>query len=212
MVLENIGTSVLVSENQVSFSSSCVFLILSCLKNDYIVIITHITSECICITVIVPSESLKILLRKVSCMCIYLWFVLFQLSELHHLMVEAAQTLKTQAPDLYVRQSPVPNAYTLAVSGKKPFVVVHTSLVELLTRKELQVLLISPSVMTDVVFTLSYSKSFSFFCFCQINPSFRYANVSMVLDEVFSYTTLSVSKYLSESNQFMIYLVHFLKV
>ncbi|KAL1824693.1 hypothetical protein ACET3Z_011471 [Daucus carota] len=64
-----------------------------------------------------------------------------QLSELHHLMVEAAGILKTEAPDLYIRQSPVPNAYTLAVSGKKPFVVVHTSLVELLTRKELQAVL-----------------------------------------------------------------------
>lgn len=63
-----------------------------------------------------------------------------QLSELHQLMVEAAALLKIEAPELYVRQSPVPNAYTLAVSGKKPFVVVHTSLVELLTRKELQVL------------------------------------------------------------------------
>lgn len=54
-------------------------------------------------------------------------------------MVEAAEILNIEAPDLYVRQSPVPNAYTLAISGKKPFVVVHTSLVELLTRKELQV-------------------------------------------------------------------------
>ncbi|KAA8548233.1 hypothetical protein F0562_004506 [Nyssa sinensis] len=64
-----------------------------------------------------------------------------QLSELHQLMVEAAEILNIEAPDLYVRQSPVPNAYTLAVSGKKPFVVVHTSLVELLTRKELQAVL-----------------------------------------------------------------------
>ncbi|KAE9448977.1 hypothetical protein C3L33_19125, partial [Rhododendron williamsianum] len=64
-----------------------------------------------------------------------------QLPELHQLMVEAAEILKTEAPDLYVRQSPVPNAYTLAISGKKPFVVVHTSLVELLTRKELQAVL-----------------------------------------------------------------------
>lgn len=54
-------------------------------------------------------------------------------------MVEAADILNIDAPDLYVRQSPVPNAYTLAISGKKPFVVIHTSLVELLTRKELQV-------------------------------------------------------------------------
>lgn len=54
-------------------------------------------------------------------------------------MMEAAEVLNIEAPDLYVRQSPVPNAYTLAVSGKRPFVVVHTSLVELLTQKELQV-------------------------------------------------------------------------
>lgn len=64
-----------------------------------------------------------------------------QLPELHQLMVEAADILNIEAPDLYVRQSAVPNAYTLAVSGKKPFVVVHTSLVELLTRKELQAVL-----------------------------------------------------------------------
>ncbi|GAA0147877.1 metalloprotease [Lithospermum erythrorhizon] len=64
-----------------------------------------------------------------------------QLPELHRLMVEAANILNIEAPDLYVRQSPVPNAYTLAVNGRKPFVVVHTSLVELLTRKELQAVL-----------------------------------------------------------------------
>lgn len=57
-------------------------------------------------------------------------------------MVEAARILNIEAPDLYIRQSPVPNAYTLAVSGKKPFVVVHTSLVELLSRKELQVFIL----------------------------------------------------------------------
>lgn len=66
-------------------------------------------------------------------------FFLYQLPELHQLMVEAAQILNIEPPDLYVRQSPVPNAYTLAISGKKPFVVIHTSLVELLSRKELQV-------------------------------------------------------------------------
>jgi Zn-dependent protease with chaperone function len=66
--------------------------------------------------------------------------VLFlQLPELHQLMIEAAKILNIESPDLYVRQNPVPNAYTLAINGKKPFVVVHTSLVELLTRKELQV-------------------------------------------------------------------------
>lgn len=62
-------------------------------------------------------------------------------------MVEAAQILNVEAPDLYVRQSPVPNAYTLAISGKKPFVVIHTSLVELLTKKELQVYFLSFSIL-----------------------------------------------------------------
>lgn len=66
-------------------------------------------------------------------------FFISQLSDLHRLMIEAAEVLNIEAPALYVRQSPVPNAYTLAVSGKRPFVVVHTSLVELLTQKELQV-------------------------------------------------------------------------
>lgn len=61
-----------------------------------------------------------------------------QLPSLHKLMVEAAEILNIEAPDLYIRQSPIPNAYTLAVRGRKPFVVVHTSLVELLSRKELQ--------------------------------------------------------------------------
>lgn len=64
-----------------------------------------------------------------------------QLPELNQLMLEAANILNIEPPDLYLRQSPVPNAYTLAISGKKPFVVVHTSLVELLSRKELQAVL-----------------------------------------------------------------------
>lgn len=66
-------------------------------------------------------------------------YLLPQLSDLHGLLVEAAEILNIEAPDLYVRQSPIPNAYTLAISGKKPFIVVHTSLIELLTREELQV-------------------------------------------------------------------------
>lgn len=61
-----------------------------------------------------------------------------QLSELYWLLIEAAKVLNIEAPDLYVRQNPSPNAYTLAISGRKPFIVVHTSLVELLTKRELQ--------------------------------------------------------------------------
>lgn len=64
-----------------------------------------------------------------------------QLSDLHQLMVEAANILCIEVPDLYVRQNPVPNAYTLAIGGRKPFVVLHTSIVELLTPKELQAVL-----------------------------------------------------------------------
>lgn len=36
-------------------------------------------------------------------------------------------------------QNPAPNAYTLAIAGRKPFIVVHTALLELLTPAELQV-------------------------------------------------------------------------
>lgn len=36
-------------------------------------------------------------------------------------------------------QNPVPNAYTLAIAGRKPFIVVHTALLELLTPAEVQV-------------------------------------------------------------------------
>ena len=36
-------------------------------------------------------------------------------------------------------QNPVPNAYTLAIAGRQPFIVIHTALLELLTPRELQV-------------------------------------------------------------------------
>jgi len=67
-----------------------------------------------------------------------------QLSTLHGLMADAARALDLDgpAPDLYVRQSPTPNAYTLAVGGgRRPFVVVHTSLLDLLSRDELRAVL-----------------------------------------------------------------------
>jgi hypothetical protein len=46
-----------------------------------------------------------------------------------------------EPPELYVRQNPVPNAYTLAIAGRKPFIVLHTALLELLTPAELQAVL-----------------------------------------------------------------------
>ncbi|KAH7352415.1 hypothetical protein KP509_19G043600 [Ceratopteris richardii] len=61
-----------------------------------------------------------------------------QLPELHNLLLEAAKILNLEAPELYIRQNPVPNAYTLAMNGRKPFIVLHTGLVELLTPAEIQ--------------------------------------------------------------------------
>ncbi|MGB3518855.1 MAG: M48 family peptidase [Leptolyngbya sp. DLM2.Bin15] len=61
-----------------------------------------------------------------------------QLPDIHKLLVEACQVLDLEQPQLYIRQNPAPNAYTLAMRGKQPFIVVHTSLVDLLTPEELQ--------------------------------------------------------------------------
>jgi Zn-dependent protease with chaperone function len=57
------------------------------------------------------------------------------------LVLVQADILQMEPPELYVRQNPTPNAYTLAISGRKPFIVVHTSLLELLSPRELQAVL-----------------------------------------------------------------------
>ena len=61
-----------------------------------------------------------------------------QLPSYHKLLLEACQTLDLEPPQLYIRQHPVPNAYTFAMRGKQPFIVLHTSLIELLTPEEIQ--------------------------------------------------------------------------
>ena len=61
-----------------------------------------------------------------------------QLPQFHELLLAACQTLELEPPQLYVRQHPSPNAYTFAMRGKQPFVVLHTSLIELLTPEEIQ--------------------------------------------------------------------------
>lgn len=61
-----------------------------------------------------------------------------QLPHLHQLLLEACQVLDLEPPQLYIRQNPVPNAYTFAMRGKQPFIVIHTSLIELLTPEEIQ--------------------------------------------------------------------------
>lgn len=64
-----------------------------------------------------------------------------QLPNTYKLLLDAAHVLEMDAPELYVRQNPIPNAYTLAIAGRKPFIVVHTALLELLTPAELQAVL-----------------------------------------------------------------------
>ncbi|MCC5636534.1 M48 family metallopeptidase [Nostoc sp. CHAB 5844] len=61
-----------------------------------------------------------------------------QLPHLHKLLLEACKTLDIEPPQLYVRQHPAPNAYTFAMRGKQPFVVLHTSLIDILTPEEIQ--------------------------------------------------------------------------
>ncbi|MDB9314489.1 M48 family metallopeptidase [Spirulina sp. CS-785/01] len=61
-----------------------------------------------------------------------------QLPHLHQLLLEACQVLDLEPPQLYIQQNPVPNAYTFAMRGKKPFMVLHTSLIEMLTPEEIK--------------------------------------------------------------------------
>ena len=61
-----------------------------------------------------------------------------QLPHLHKLLIEACEILDLEPPQLYVQQNPTPNAYTFAMRGKQPFVVLHTSLIEMLTPEEIQ--------------------------------------------------------------------------
>lgn len=61
-----------------------------------------------------------------------------QLPHLYQLMVDAARVLDLEPPQLYVRQHPVPNAYTFAMRGRQPFVVLHTSLLDMLEPEEIQ--------------------------------------------------------------------------
>lgn len=61
-----------------------------------------------------------------------------QLPDLHKLLLESCQILDIEPPQLYIRQHPAPNAYTFAMRGKQPFIVLHTSLVDILTPEEIQ--------------------------------------------------------------------------
>lgn len=61
-----------------------------------------------------------------------------QLPNLHTLLIEACRILDLESPQLYIQQNSIPNAYTFAMQGKQPFMVIHTSLIEILTLEEIQ--------------------------------------------------------------------------
>mmetsp|Transcript_43400 Transcript_43400/g.106174 ORF Transcript_43400/g.106174 Transcript_43400/m.106174 type:complete len:364 (+) Transcript_43400:54-1145(+) len=63
-----------------------------------------------------------------------------QLPQIYNSLQEAKMILGLDkvAVDVYVRQNPLPNAFTLAMQGKKPFIVLHSSLIELLSPEEVQ--------------------------------------------------------------------------
>ncbi|MFN5516032.1 MAG: M48 family metallopeptidase [Cyanobacteriota bacterium] len=61
-----------------------------------------------------------------------------QLPHLQELLVQACSALDLEVPQLYVQQNPVPNAYTFAMRGKQPFIVLHTALIDLLEPSEIQ--------------------------------------------------------------------------
>lgn len=61
-----------------------------------------------------------------------------QLPQLHQLLLEACGILDIEPPQLYIRQHPAPNAYTFAMRGKQPFIVLHTSLIDMLEPEEIQ--------------------------------------------------------------------------
>jgi Zn-dependent protease with chaperone function len=61
-----------------------------------------------------------------------------QLPDLHASLTEACEVLDLEVPHLYIKQNPVPNAYTMAIRGQQPFIVVHTALLDLLTPAEIQ--------------------------------------------------------------------------
>jgi len=62
-----------------------------------------------------------------------------QMPRLYDSLATACKILNVKAiPELYVKQNPTPNAYTLAIAGRRPFIVIHTGLLDLLTPAEVE--------------------------------------------------------------------------
>jgi Zn-dependent protease with chaperone function len=65
-----------------------------------------------------------------------------QLDDIYELLVRVCNILDVKdVPELYIKQNPVPNAYTLAFQGRKPFIVMHSSILDLLSSDEVAVVL-----------------------------------------------------------------------
>ena len=61
-----------------------------------------------------------------------------QMKSIYASLTAACKILDMDQPEVYIKQNSVPNAYTLAIRGRKPFIVLHSSIVELLSEEELQ--------------------------------------------------------------------------
>ncbi|KAJ1490461.1 peptidase M48, Ste24p, partial [Baffinella frigidus] len=63
-----------------------------------------------------------------------------QLPRIHASVLQALKVLNLEdcPVEVFVKQNSQPNAYTMAMQGKKPFIVIHSSLVDLMTEAELQ--------------------------------------------------------------------------
>lgn len=60
-----------------------------------------------------------------------------QMPKLYRSVRKASMILDTPVPDVYVKQSSTPNAYTLAFKGRKPYIVITTGLLDLLSDDEI---------------------------------------------------------------------------
>jgi len=62
-----------------------------------------------------------------------------QMPRLYESLATACKILNVKViPELYVKQNPMPNAYTLAIAGRRPFIVIHTGLLDLLSTAEVE--------------------------------------------------------------------------
>ena len=62
-----------------------------------------------------------------------------QMPRLNASLLKACAVLNIKTPpELYIKQNPLPQAYTLAIDGRRPFIVIHTGLMEILNAAEVE--------------------------------------------------------------------------